>query len=232
VSASENAAASPFEVLARIVTARRSVRGFKPTPVPVTQLREIFEIAQGAPSNYNLQPWLVHVVSGDALERLRAALLAAFSGGNMQPDFPFITYYPAGIYKERQNDSARKLYGAMGIPREDKAGRMAALARNYEFFGAPHAAFVFLDESLGLREAADCGIYAQTLMLALTARGIASCPQVAVSFCAPTVREHLGIPASQKMLLGISFGYEDETVPANNTRIGRCALEECVKFYE
>ena len=214
----------------RIATSRRSVRGFLPQTVPVADIKAALEIAQRAPSNCNVQPWIVHVVSGAALERLRNALVNAFSAGQMTMDFIFTGLYQ-GVYKERQNDSAKQLYKAMGIAREDKAGRMTGLLRNYQFFDAPHAALVFMDEAQSLREAIDCGMYAQTLMLALQARGIDSCAQAAVSFCADTVREVLGIPSTQKMLFGIAFGYEDKAVAANNARVARAALSEAVTFY-
>jgi nitroreductase len=212
-------------VFAQIVKSRRSVRGFLPTPLPTEQLEAIFALANAAPSNCNVQPWLTHVASGAALDRLRGAMSTAFANGLLTMDFPFTGLYQ-GVYKDRQNDSARQLYGAMEISREDKA------ARNYEFFGAPHAAFVFMDEAFGLREAADVGMYGQTLMLALAAHGIASCAQAAVSFCADTVREQLSIPSNQKLLFGISFGYEDTTVPANSARTDRCALTEIATFYQ
>lgn len=217
---------------AQIVRARRSVRGFTPEPVPQATIEAIFDLAQWAPSNCNVQPWIVHVVSGQALARTRTAMLEAFNSGQMTPDFPFLGSYPPGIYKGRQNDSAKVLYNAMGIAREDKLGRIAGIMRNYELFGAPHSAFVFIDEQLGLREATDCGMYGQTLMLALMSHGIASCPQAATSFVAAPIREQLGIPANFKLLFGISFGYEDTSVPANAARVGRTALTESTTFHD
>ena len=53
---------------------RRAVRGFRPDPVPSPLLREIFELAQRAPSNCNTQPWLVELVSGDKLAQLKQRL--------------------------------------------------------------------------------------------------------------------------------------------------------------
>lgn len=205
---------------ADVVKARYSVRGFRPDPVPAAVLREVFALAARAPSNCNTQPWQVYVVSGAKLQKLRETLPAAMMSGDISMDFPYEGKY-AGVYKERQYDAAAQLYSAMGIERDDKARRGAAFMRNFEFFGAPHAAFIFLPEPFGLREAADCGMYAQTLMLALTARGIGSCPQTALSFHADILRRELGIDASQKLLFGISFGYADPDEPANNCRIAR-----------
>ena len=74
-------------------------------------------------------------------------------------------------------------------------------------------------------------MYAQTLMLALTARGIASCAQGALSLFPDIVRAHLGVPPSQKLLFGVSFGYEDTSVKANAARVGRASLDDAVRFH-
>lgn len=210
---------------------RRSVRAFLPQQVPDATLRDVFNLAQLAPSNCNTQPWVVHVASGASCERLRHRLTqAGMDPSQHLPDFPYDGRYP-GVYRERQVDAAAQLYGAMGIAREDKLARGHALLANYAFFGAPHVAFICLPDHFGLREAADCGIYAQALMLALTAKGLASCPQAAVSFPAPAVRQELGLPEGLKVLMGVSFGYEDPEAPANRCRVGRANLDAAVTFH-
>jgi nitroreductase len=219
-------------VLAAIVRERRSVRGFLRKAVPRETIREIFDLARFTPSNCNIQPWIAHVVSGEKLNHVRAAMMHASNTGPLVGDFPALGAFPEPVYRGRQIEAARALYAAMGIARGDNAGRAAALARNFQVFDAPHAAFIFLDAALGLREAADCGLYAQTVLLAMAACGIASCAQGAVSFVADAVRGELGIPASQRMLFGIAFGYEDTSVPANAGRTGRAPLEHNVTFYE
>src|SRR5438132_937245 len=59
------------------VRERRSVRGFLAREVPEALLHEVFDLAQRTPSNCNVQPWVPHVVSGDALKRLRDELVQA-----------------------------------------------------------------------------------------------------------------------------------------------------------
>lgn len=211
---------------------RRSVRAFQPREVPESTLHEIFSQAQWAPSNCNTQPWVVHVVSGARCDRLRQRLQqAGMDPSQFRPDFPFDGRYP-GVYKERQHDAAAQLYGAMGIAREDKAARGAAFMRNFAFFDAPHVAFLFIPEWSTVREAADAGMYAQTLMLALAAHGLASCPQTALSFAADAVREECGVDAAWKLLFGISFGREDAANAANACRIGRAAVADNVRFVD
>lgn len=213
------------------IRTRRSVRRFLPLEVPPETLHAIFSLAQCAPSNCNTQPWLAHVVSGAVCNGLRERLSrAALDPATHAPDFPYDGRYE-GAFRTRQHDAAAQLHGAMGIARGDKAGRMQSFLQNFGFFGAPHAAFVFMPTPFGLREAADCGMYAQTLMLAMAAHGVASCPQTSLSFHPGVVRDALGVDASQRLLFGISFGYEDPDASANACRVGRAVLEQSVVFH-
>lgn len=210
---------------------RRSVRGFLPREVPEATLREVFSLGQCAPSNCNVQPWTPHVVSGDKLKRLRDALVAAgMRDEPIKPDWPADGKF-SGIYRERQVGAAQALYGAMGIARNDTIGRKLAYIRNHAFFDAPHAVFIFMPEAFDTREATDIGMYAQTLMLALTARGIASCAQGALGIFPDIVRQHLRISGHFRLLFGISFGYEDQNSKANAARVGRAEIDEVVTFH-
>ena len=214
-----------------LISARRSVRAFLPATLSASQLTEIFAAAQRAPSNCNTQPWQVHVASGTVRDTLQTQLLqAAQDPQRYAPDFPYEGRYE-GIYRTRQYDAAAQLYSAMGIAREDKQGRQQSLLRNFAFFDAPHVAFIFLPEAFGLREAADCGMYAQTLMLAMAAHGVASCPQTALSFYPDVVRDVLRVAPGDRLLMGISFGFEDTDAAANDCRVGRAALDGTVSFH-
>ncbi|MGV0819097.1 nitroreductase [Martelella sp. AMO21009] len=211
---------------------RRSVRGYLPDPVPDTVIREVLTLAQAAPSNCNIQPWISHVVSGQALRDLGAKMVAASEEGiPPDPDFTADRKFQ-GIYRDRQVDAAVQLYGAMGIARNDRQRRDWAYRRNLEFFGAPHAVFVFMPGVFGEREAVDLGIYTQTLLLALTSRGLASCAQGALSLYPTIIRRHLDVPSDQHLLLGISFGYEDERIDANRARVGRASIDTTVRFHQ
>jgi nitroreductase len=221
----------PSKTVDEAIHMRRSVRGFLPDEVPEGTIREAFELAQWAPSNCNVQPWTPHVVSGEALRRLRSALVdASTRDERVNPDFEADRKF-AGIHRERQIDAAQVLYGAMGVERRDFAGRKIAYLRNHVFFDAPHVVFIFMTEGFGVREATDVGMYAQTLMLAFTARGISSCAQGALSLYPALVRQHLNIPATEKLLFGVSFGYEDRNVKANTVRVGRASLDDAVHFH-
>jgi nitroreductase len=210
---------------------RRSVRAFLPDELPEATLREVFVLAQWAPSNCNVQPWTPHVVSGQTLKRLRDALVDAGARDEpIKPDWPADGKF-VGVYRERQVDAAARLYGAMGVERRDLAARKLAYIRNHAFFDAPHVVFIFMPEPFDTREATDIGMYAQTLMLILASRGIASCAQGALGLYPAIVREHLGVAANYKLLFGVSFGYEDPQAKANAARVGRADIDHAVHFH-
>ena len=211
---------------------RRSVRGFLPDrQVPREVLREAFELAQRSPSNCNVQPWRLFVASGDGCHRLRGALLHAVTTGMIPaPDDPADEF--PGLYRRLQVDCAVALYKEMGIERDDRAGRLRAFVRNFEFFDAPHVAIVCMEKHFKLGVALDVGMYVQTLMLALWARGVGSCAQASLRMYPAIVRQELGIPESLRIMCGVSFGYEDPSVPANRSRQAREPIETNVTFVD
>lgn len=209
---------------------RRSVRGYKPDPVPEAVLQQVFELAQLAPSNCNIQPWQVFVASGSTRDELKKRMVErAMSGAPVNPDFEHLPSFD-GVYRKRQVDCAVELYNNMGIGRDDKVGRMRATLRNFELFDAPHVCFIGMDKSFGVTVALDVGMYIQSLMLVMTAHGIGSCAQGSMRYYPDDVREVFGVGENTAILLGISFGYEDEAVAANKTRVGRAPLGENVVF--
>ncbi len=208
---------------------RRSVRGFLPTPVSRETLEEVLRLAQHAPSNCNVQPWRVYVASGEAVRTLRAALVEAVTTGASPVMVTPVDEFVGG-YRDRQVACAVELYGKMGIARDDRAGRLKAALRNFEFFDAPHVAYVCMAKSFGIGVALDVGMYVQTLMLAMQSRGIATCAQAALRSFPELAAEHLGIPDDEQILCGLSFGYEDAAVPANQTRQPRDPISGNVFF--
>lgn len=140
-------------------------------------------------------------------------------------------YY--GCYDDRQSAQGKAYYEAMGIARDDAQGRLGVLARNYSFFGASHVALLFMP-SFGdnVRVAGDIGMYAQTFLLSLTARGFGGIPRTALGCFAGTIRETLGVSDEFKLLFGISFGIPDDSAPGNRIWMGRAPLSESVTFHE
>lgn len=211
---------------------RNSVRAFIEKPVPDELIKSIFTLAQLSPSNCNVQPWQIHVVSGNTKDALKDNLLkAVMSGSEPNPEFDWKIRY-TGTHRDRQYESANALYSSMNIERSDKNSRLMALVRNWEFFNAPHAVFFTMEKYLNIMGAVDMGIYAQTLALLLSQNGIASCFQGALGQFPDPVKEMLKIPEDIGILFGMSFGYSDKEAVVNTTRTDRAAIEDSVVFWD
>ncbi len=222
--------ARPSEYAEQLIRGRRAIRAFRPDPVPEDTLREVFSLAGTAPSNSNAQPWRVEVVGGARRDRLAEALRTAHAERRVTADYPYSEDMYAPVHQERRAAFGAGVYGALGIGPDDHPARAAYDAESLGFYGAPHAAFLFVTGDGGPRLAADAGAYLQTLLLAMTGYGVASCPQGLLSFYADTVRDHLGVDEG-KLLVGISFGYPDENAPVNRFASGRAALETTTTFH-
>jgi nitroreductase len=215
--------------VAHLVRGRRATRAFLPDEVPTDTMRTVFELAGHAPSNSNTQPWCVEVVSGAARHRLADALVAAHAAGRRSVDFPYQEGLFQGALATRRAQFGAQLYETLGIARDDTDLLDGYNTQSLRFYGAPHVAMLFAPAETEARIAADMGIYMQTLLLAMKAHGIASCPQALLSFYADTVRAELGVD-ERKLLVGIAFGYADESAAVNTLRVPRAELAETTRF--
>ncbi|MEJ8573106.1 nitroreductase [Microbaculum marinum] len=214
------------------VRSRLSCRAFLDTPVPESVVREILDAARWAPSGGNLQPWRVHVLTGaplkDLIERIspRYHLLPKGEG----PDYQVYPHPLREPYHGRRFKCGADLYAALGIPREDKAGRYRQFARNFTFFGAPVGIFVSIDRQMGPPQWADAGMFVQTIMLLAREHGLHSCAQEAWTYWHETVAQVLDLPDELIMYCGIALGYADMDDPVNGWRTERAAVDELAEF--
>jgi nitroreductase len=210
-----------------VVRARHSTRLFlRDKPVPRDLLDEALELAMRAPSNSNIQPWRVFITSGPRRDRLVEELLEAASAG-----FPETMGIPETFLPLRRELGAL-VYGAMGIERHDAEGRRLARLRNWEFFRAPVGAVVCMHRDLGLVDSLGVGMFLQTLVLALTERGLGACVQVSIAEYPDVVRAQLEIPDELTVLCGLSIGYPDPAFPGNSIVVPRNPVESNVVFLD
>ncbi|WP_029113908.1 nitroreductase [Mycobacterium sp. URHB0044] len=210
-----------------VVRNRRSTRMFlRDKPVPRELIEEALTVAMRAPSNSNVQPWRLFVTSGPRRDRLVEALLEAASAG-----FPETTGLPESFLPLRQELGAL-VYGSMGIARHDAEARRLARLRNWEFFRAPVGAVVCMHRDLGLVDSLGVGMFLQTLLLALTDRGLGTCVQVSIAEYPDVVRAQLDIPDDQMVLCGLAIGYPDPAFAGNNLVVPRNPVEANVTFLD
>src|SRR5262245_66696992 len=112
-----------------VVLGRRSIRGYKPDPVPKELIEEILAIAMRAPSSMNTQPWNFYVITGEALDRIRAGNTERnLAGVPHSREFRVGTGF-AGQHRHRQVGVAKQPFGPMGIAPEHTAAPQDWLVR-------------------------------------------------------------------------------------------------------
>ena len=216
-----------FAALSTLLHTRYSCRAFLPEPLPRATIERILATAQRTASWCNAQPWQVHIASGSALARLRAAFAALPPGTRANPDLAWPREY-RGVYQERRRECGWGLYDALGIAKGDREASARQAAQNFTMFGAPHVAIVSSDEALGVYGAVDCGAYVSSFMLAAHSLGVGCIAQAALASYPQVLREVLGIAADRSIVCGISFGMADPAHPANRFRTTRAAPASAV----
>lgn len=195
---------------------RQSIRRFLPRPVADQTILDLLNIAARAPSGQNMQPWYVHVVTGDTRNRLCQEVSDAAIKGEQVDEY---AYFPSARIREPYLSRRRKigfdLFEIYGVQKDDMAGRMRALLRNFEFFGAPVGLFFTMDRDWGMGAWIDCSMLMMNVMTLAPAFGLRTCPQQAWCEYGPVVHRVLDIPKSQVIISGMALGYADSEAPEN-----------------
>jgi nitroreductase len=218
-----------FEAL---VTSRRSVRGFKSTPVPQQTINEIINLAKRAPSSMNTQPWHIHVLAGEALEEVRRRNTEEMlAGAPVKRDIVSHSEYE-GIHRKRQVDIAKKLFAAMGIERDDKSRRQDWVMRGFRQFDAPVSLVLTYDRVLepGVICHFDLGALSYGLVLAAWDRGLGTVINGQGIMRSDIVREVAGISDDEVIMTCIAMGYPDEAFSANEVVSDREANDDFVRY--
>ncbi|MCG8493667.1 MAG: nitroreductase [Sneathiellales bacterium] len=211
------------------ILSRKTVRQFSDQPVSEALVRELIETAKRAPSGGNLQPWTLHVLTGEPLkalvEEVSGKLLAGVVEEAEYPSYPENLKDP---YKTRRRIVGQQLYDLIGVPREDTPGKLKQLARNFRFFDAPVGIFFVLDRQMEVFQHADLGMFMQNLMLLAREKGLHTCAQGAWARWANTVSSSLGLADHEILFCGMALGYEDESAVINKLHSERAAFEDFV----
>jgi nitroreductase len=215
-----------------VVNGRRSIRGFKPDPVPRALIEEVLALAMRSPSSLNTQPWNFTVVTGEPLDRIRQGNTERnLAGVPHSREFRLGEEY-GGVHRERQIEIAKQLFGAMDIAREDKAKRHDWVLRGFRQFDAPVSIVVTYDRVLLGSDIApfDCGAVTTALVNAAWSRGLGCVINSQGIMQSPVVREHAGIPDDQVIQTCVAMGWPDDTFPANAVVSRRKPVSEAARF--
>lgn len=210
------------------VKQRISTRAFLPDALAESDVRDWLETAQRAPSGGNTQPWRTIVVTGDARDAvvgLAAAKLQESPRG--EPTDRHI--YPKDLWEPheaRRRRVGEMMYEALDIPKEDKAARRAWFANNFNFFGAPVALFIVIDERMGHGQWGHTGMYLQTLALLAEERGWGTCMQECWGMLRPSLKEHFALTDTEMIWCGMAVGKPDPSHPVNTLYAERASIDE------
>ena len=211
---------------------RKSTRAFLNKTVDVEKIKRILNAAKQAPSGVNTQPWQVAVVMGEKKKLLEQCLEKAYrSGIKGQMDYQ---YYPCEWhepYKTRRKACGLQLYTALEINRDNKEKQIEQWVANYRAFDAPIMLLFFMDSDMATGSFLDYGMFLQSVLLAATEEGLATCPQAALAEYPKIIKETLGYPGNTILICGMAMGYEDAHSPVNNYRTPREKIDIFSRFF-
>lgn len=218
------------------ITSRRSIRAFLPTPVPQETIEQILAVAARAPSGTNTQPWKVHVLTGEAKQRLSREIVAAYDDPAQRAQHSEeYAYYPTewiSPYIDRRRKVGWDLYGLLGIAKTDKARMHAQHGRNYTFFDAPVGLIFVIDRIMRQGSWLDYGMFLQNVMVAARARGLDTCPQAAFTQFHRIIEAQLGLQANEQVVCGMSLGWADPDAVENGLVTEREPVAAFTRFHE
>ncbi|MBI3814623.1 MAG: nitroreductase [Nitrospinae bacterium] len=210
---------------------RRSIRTFKPDPIPDGILEKIIKTAGRSPSYTNTQPWEIAVVRGKTRDDLSRNLYnAASSDTPITPDIPKPSTWPEELDR-RSKEHGERRFKVLGIERDDAVKRKDLRLQNFKFYGAPAVLFIFIDKGLSEWSVMDIGMFAQSIMITALEYGLGTCPQAVLTNYPRIVKRHLNIPESKRLALGISIGYPDNEALINSYRSARVEIEKFTSWY-
>jgi len=207
---------------------RRSSRAFLERPVEKHVLEKLLQLAVQAPSAINLQPWEFTVVMGQERKRLSRLLVKRMREMNISCG-PGAKNRLPDYFVERE----RGLLNVMvpNLP-ENTDFQDFINHGSCDFYGAPTAIIITLDDVFSAARLTDIGIVVGYLVLAAHALGLGTCPIGLITAFDDDIKETLSLPEQKQVVIGVAVGYIDPEAPVNRSRSVRVPLEDVVKWRE
>ena len=215
--------------LADIIKERKSIRAFKSDPLPRQKVEEVLALAVRAPSAINLQPWEMTVVMGEERDRLSRRLLKAYrekqiscSPGNVKPLPGVFTARGVASFK-----GMKPYLDEIGLDFDTYISEGSC-----NFYGAPVAVVMCLDDSFSDARLVDIGLCLGYLVLAAHHLGLWTCPIGFIAAYKDEVKEMLNIPDDKDVVVSAALGYPDWEHPINRFTSPRDGLDTMVRWIE
>jgi len=213
--------------LEEVINERHSTRAFLDKPVARETIEKLLSLTGRAPSAINLQPWEFTVVMGEELRRLSRILIERMREGNVSCG-PDAVRPLSGYLMDRQ----RRLMDCI-IPHLGKGIQFQDFINegSCNFYGAPSAIVVTIDQALSKSRMVDVGIAVGYMVLAAHNMGLGTCPIGLISAFADEIKEMLNIPEEKDFVMAIAVGYPNPDSQVNLASSSRVPLHEVARFY-
>jgi nitroreductase len=213
------------------IRGRRSIRKFRPDPIPRKLLEDLLETARWAPSWGNTQPWEIYVITGEPLEAFRKANAASMGAAEpLRSDVPMPEKWPEQM-KARYMGVGKSVVTSLGLKREDKEGRKQHQLNMAALFGAPCLIVAAVPRDVLVEYAMlDVGLLLQTIVLAAHDRGLGTCIMASSVHYADLLRRHGSIPEDRRIIMGAVIGYPEREAPINHFERQRTDVDVFVKW--
>ena len=188
---------------------RRSVRHYRPEPIPPELLDRLLTAATWAPSAHNRQPWRFVVLTRPGGK----ARLAAAMGRQLRADLAADNVPPAAI----EQDAARAYRRISSAPALILLCLTMADMDSYPDQRRQQHEWLMATQSVAMA--------GQNLLLAAHALGLGGCWLCAPLFCPEVVRQTLALPADWQPQGLVTLGY-----PAGVPSKTRRSLPEVVRY--
>ena len=212
--------------LLKAIEERSSTRAFLDKPVERETLVKLIQLATRAPSAINLQPWEFTIVSGEERRRLGRLLVKRMREMNISCG-PGAKRPLPDYFVERQ----RRLLDVMlpNLP-EKNSFQDFVNEGSCNFYGAPTAIILTLDDVFSNARLTDIGIVVGYLVLAAHGLGLGTCPIGLITAFDDDIKEALSLPEQKRVVIGVAVGYRDPEASINRSRSERVPLSEIVKW--
>ena len=211
---------------------RKSIRGFKPDPVPAKVLEELLDVCRWAPSFQNTQSWTLYVLGGKVMEELKARLTEKVKAKvPVTSDLP--TPELTDCYLQRsiaERDSVDTHQFPPGTPDLD-AKRAEFWIKGGRWHNAPNGIVICTERALFPKAIFDMGTMTMTIALAAPAFGLGTCIMSRAVYYPEILRELVGIPQSKVIITGISIGYPDPKAIINTHPRNRVPLDAFAHWF-
>jgi nitroreductase len=211
---------------------RRSIRGFKPEPVPRKVLEELLGTCRWAPSAQNTQTCEMAVLGGKVMAELKSRIEEKVKANvKAYADIASKELYDPYLQRANEQRDSVDIHQFPPGTKDLDAKRRAYLLKGARLFDAPNAIIIYTDRALDNKTLINAGVMVQTIALGAVAHGLGTCIMLRAVHYPDILRELFGIPESKLIIIALAIGYPDPDFPVNNYPRHRVPLDAIAKWH-